>query len=203
VCSPWQDHAEQLPRPGHRVTCAGILLVCLVFAIGLVVVLVSCVVAQVVGGILVAITIIRAGLGVKAEVRPEHQPMAGDRLGEGVRDLGVDPQVMLPVQDVAEHRRDDGVPGRTVAVQHAGDGSADLGPLRGWDRGQAIREHPVHHWQGQERPGGLQQFQPAVPAADLLADSAACTPAPGAHVRAPSGTHSATANGNTSSRTPA
>ena len=60
---------------------------------------------------------------------------------------------------------------------------------------QPVGEDPVRHGQREERPGDLEQLQPRVALADLLADTLR------SHSATSSGTHSATANGKTSSRT--
>ena len=91
---------------------------------------------------------------------------------------GVDPQVMLPVEHVAQQRLDDRVPAGARVFQHPGDERADPGAMLAGHRREPVREDPVHHRQGEERPRGLQQLQPGMAAADLLADPARRARAP-------------------------
>ena len=91
--------------------------------------------------------------------------------------------------------RDDRVPAGAAVVHHLGDERADGGALLDGHFRQAVGEDPVCHGQREERPGDLEQLQPRVALADLLADTLR------SHSATSSGTHSATANGKTSSRT--
>lgn len=77
--------------------------------------------------------------------------------------------------------------------------------MSGRDGQQAIVEHAIHNGQRQEWAGGLEQLKPGMPAPGLFAGasrtaarSTACH-----HASLSSGTHTAIANGNTSSRTSA
>ena len=122
-------------------------------------------------------------------------------LGEGLRDGVVDDEVLLPVEDVAQHVRDDRVPAGAAVVHHLRDERADGRALLDGHFRQPVGEDPVRHGQREERPGDLEQLQPRVPLADLLADTLRSHSATPSGTPCASGIHRATANGKTSSRT--
>ena len=156
MSAPCGDHAEQLPRAaasGRNSGVAARFCVGLVLVVGLVVVLAVVLIRDVFVGVF--------GLLVEvAEVRADRHVVFGDDLGEGLRDGIADDEVLLPVEDIVQQSLDDLVPARAAVVHHLGDEPADLGPFRGPDFRQAVREHAVHDWEREERSGGLQQFKP-------------------------------------------
>ena len=82
--------------------------------------------------------------------------MLSHYLRQAVRQLGVDSQVLLPVEHVAQHGRDDTVPAGAAVIEHLRDHGPDAGSLILGHCRQPVRKRPVHRRQGEERPGGLQ-----------------------------------------------
>ncbi len=111
VGAPLGHHPEQPPRTAARGRRHGL---------GRVILAVLDVVARVdLGGLDVHLR-----LGVEADVRSQRQSVLDDGLGQGSGELGVEPEVLVPVQGFAEHCSDRLVPARAPAVQGVGDSRA-------------------------------------------------------------------------------
>ena len=142
--SPGGDHAEQLPRPGAGAATARLGVVAFGVFVVLLLVIVGCV--RQVGAVLIdGVRVLNRALGLVevAEVRAERDAVVRDDLGEGLRHGVVDDEVLLPVEDVAQHVRDDRVPARAAVVHHLRDQRADGGALLDGHFRQPVGEDPV------------------------------------------------------------
>lgn len=90
---------------------------------------------------------VSGGRGVEGEVRPQGEAVLQDRFGQGDRDFVVQQEAVAPAEDVAQDRRDDGMPGRAAVVEHRRDPGPHGGPQIDRNGRQAVGKHPADHRQ--------------------------------------------------------
>ncbi|HUY44460.1 MAG TPA: hypothetical protein VMV92_01850 [Streptosporangiaceae bacterium] len=93
--------------------------------------------------------------GVEAEIRADDDPVLGHHLSQAVWQLGVDAQVLLPVEHIPQHGLDDRVPAGPAAVEHLGDQRPDPRPLVLQNRREPAGKRAVHDGKGEPVQAGL------------------------------------------------